>query len=242
MAKSKKSLYDVPLKELLEAGCHFGHQSRRWNPKMQPYIWQSKEGVHIFDLVKTAAKLKEACLALQDLVAEGKTVIFIGSKRQAQEIIKQEALKAGVPYVAQRWLGGTITNWQQIKKSRDKLLEMKEKKEKGEYKKYTKKENVLIEREISRLNRFFEGLLDLKDNPEAIFVVDVKKEIAAVKEARQRGVKVFALVDSNADPDLVDYLIPANDDAVRSIKLIVSTVAQAAATGKKLIKKEKPSK
>jgi small subunit ribosomal protein S2 len=237
-----KSLYDVPLKELLEAGCHFGHQSRRWNPKMKPYIWQAKEGVHIFDLAKTAAKLKEACVALQELVAAGKVVIFIGTKRQAGEIIKQEATKAGVPYVAQRWLGGTITNWQQIKKSRDKLVEMREKKGKGEYKKYTKKENVLLEREINRLSRFFEGLLELKENPDAIFVVDVKKEIAAVKEARKRGVKVFAMVDSNADPDLIDYLIPVNDDAVRSIKLIVGTVAQAAAAGKKLQKKEKPAK
>jgi small subunit ribosomal protein S2 len=228
-----KSLYDVPLKELLEAGCHFGHQSRRWNPKMKPYIWQAKEGVHIFDLAKTAAKLKEACVALQELVAAGKVVIFIGTKRQAGEIIKQEATKAGVPYVAQRWLGGTITNWQQIKKSRDKLVEMREKKGKGEYKKYTKKENVLLEREINRLSRFFEGLLELKENPDAIFVVDVKKEIAAVKEARKRGVKVFAMVD---------YLIPVNDDAVRSIKLIVGTVAQAAAAGKKLQKKEKPAK
>jgi small subunit ribosomal protein S2 len=232
-----KSLYEVPLKDLLEAGCHFGHQSRRWNPKMQPYIWQAKEGVHIFDLVKTAAKLKEACLALRDLVAEGKTVTFVGTKRQAQAVIKEEAKKTGVPYVAQRWLGGTITNWEQIKKSLDKLIEMREKKEKGEYEKYTKKENVLIDREIDRLSRFLGGLVDLKEPPEALFVVDVKREIAAVKEAKKKGIKVFAIVDSNADPDLVDYVIPANDDAVRSIKLIVAKIAQAVEEGKKLITK-----
>ena len=232
----KNSTYDVSLEELLEAGCHFGHQSRRWNPKMASYIWQSKEGVHIFDLVKTAQHLKETCLAVRDLVKEGKTIIFVGTKRQAQAIIKEEAIKAGIPFVATRWLGGTITNWQQIKESIDKLIEMKEGKEKGEYEKYTKKENVLINRKINRLNRFFEGLLDLKANPDAIFVVDSKREIAAVKEARKKGIKVFAIVDTNADPNMVDYLIPANDDAVRSIKLIVSKVAQAVIDGKAMKK------
>jgi len=236
MVKKKNSVYDVPLEDLLEAGCHFGHQTRRWNPKMVSYIWQAREGIHIFDLARTAEKLKEVCLLIRDLVKEGKTVVFVGTKRQAQAIIKEEAFKAGVPYVATRWLGGTITNWEQIKKSIDKLIEMREKKEKGEYKKYTKKENVLIDRQINRLNRFFEGLVDLKQIPDAIFVIDAKKEIAAVKEARMKGVKVFALIDSNADPDLVDYLIPANDDAVRSIKLIVSKVAQAVIDGKELLK------
>jgi len=236
MVKKKNSTYDVSLEELLEAGCHFGHQSRRWNPKMASYIWQAKEGVHIFDLGKTSQHLKEVCLAIRDLVKEGKTIIFVGTKRQAQAIIKEEALKAGALFVATRWLGGTITNWEQIKKSIDKLIDMREKKEKGEYEKYTKKENVLIDRQINRLNRFFEGLIDLKGNPDAIFVIDVKKEIAAVKEARRKGIKIFALVDTNADPDMVDYLIPANDDAVRSIKLIVSKVAQAVIDGKAMRK------
>ena len=236
MAKKKDSVYDVPLEDLLEAGCHFGHQTRRWNPKMVSYIWQAREGVHIFDLARTAEKLKEVCLLIRDLVKEGKTVVFVGTKRQAQAIIKEEAIKAGIPYVATRWLGGTITNWEQIKKSIDRLIEMREKKEKGEYGKYTKKENVLIDRQINRLTRFFEGLVDLKQIPDAIFVVDSKKEIAAVKEARMKRVEVFALIDSNADPDLVDHLIPANDDAVRSIKLIVSKVAQAVVEGKELLK------
>ena len=236
MVKKKNSTYDVPLQDLLKAGCHFGHQSKRWNPKMAPYIWQAKKGIHIFDLPKTAKKLKEACLAMRELVKDGKTIIFIGTKRQASAVIKEEAKKAGIFYVSNRWLGGTITNWQQIKKSIDKLVEMKEKKEKGEYKKYTKKENVLIDRDINRLTRFFEGLETLKGIPDAIFVVDIKREIAAVKEARMKGIKIFAMVDSNSDPDLVDYLIPANDDAVQSIKLIVSKLAQAVIDGKKMKK------
>jgi len=160
----------------------------------------------------------------------------VGTKRQAQAIIKEEAVKVGLPYVATRWLGGTITNWAQIKKSIDKLIEMKSKKEKGEYEKYTKKENILIDRDINRLSRFFEGLVGLKKPPEAVFVVDVKREIACVKEARQKGITVFGIVDSNTDPDLADYPIPANDDAVRSIKLIVTKMAQAVEEGKKLRK------
>jgi len=236
MVKKKKSTYDIPLEDLLKAGCHFGHQSKRWNPKMVSYIWQARKGIHIFDLPKTAERLKEACLAMRDLAKEGKSIIFIGTKRQASAVIKEEAKKAGVFYVSNRWLGGTITNWQQIKKSIDSLIEMKEGKEKGEYKKYTKKENVLIDRKINRLTRFFEGLETLKGAPDAMFVVDVKREIAAIKEARMKGIKIFAIVDSNSDPTLVDYVIPANDDAVQSIKLIVSQMAQAVIDGKEMKK------
>lgn len=239
MKKKKNSICDVSLEELLEAGCHFGHQTKRWNPKMEPYIWQARGGVHIFDLAKTAEKIKEACLAARDLVAESKDIVFVGTKRQAQAIVKEESVRAGAPFVATRWLGGTITNWGQIKKSLDKLIEMKEKKEKGEYDKYTKKENILIDREIGRLSRFLEGLISLKNPPEALFVVDIKREITAVREARKRKLKVFAIVDSNSDPDLVDYVIPANDDAVRSIKVIVSKMAQAVAEGMELRKKTK---
>lgn len=230
----KESSYTISLKDLLEAGCHFGHQSRRWNPKMAPYIWQVRDGVHIFDLAKTAQKLKEACMAAKDLAAKGGTIVFIGTKRQAQAIVIEEAKKAGMPYVTNRWLGGTITNWEQIKKSLDKLKEMREKKEKGEYQKYTKKENIMIEKEISRLIKSLGGLEGLKAIPEAIFIVDAKREISAVKEANFKEVKVFAILDSNADPEPINYLIPANDDAVRSIKLIVSQFAQAVAEGVKL--------
>lgn len=224
--------YQISLEELLEAGCHFGHQGRRWNPKMEPYIYAKKEGVHIFDLEKTAAGLVKAMTFVADLTAQGKKIIFVGTKRQAAPIVAEEAAKAGLPFVNMRWLGGTITNWDQIKKGIARLVELETKKQKGELKKYTKKENVLFDREIDKLNRFVGGLRTLTELPAAIFVVDVKKEIAAVREARVKGISVVALVDSNADPDLVDYVIPANDDAVRSIKLIVSKLAQAAQDGK----------
>jgi len=228
----KQPEYLISLEELLEAGCHFGHQGRRWNPKMKPYIYAKKEGVHIFDLEKTAAGLARAMVFVRDLVSEGKKIVFVGTKRQAAPIIAEEAVKAGLPFINMRWLGGTITNWEQIKKGITRLSELETKKQKGELKKYTKKENVLFDREIDKLNRFVGGLRSLTDLPAAIFVVDVKKEIAAVREARKTGISVVALVDSNTDPDLVDYVIPANDDAVRSIKLIVSKLAQAAQDGK----------
>jgi len=228
----KQPEYLISLEELLEAGCHFGHQGRRWNPKMKPYIYAKKEGVHIFDLEKTAAGLARAMVFVRDLVSEGKKIVFVGTKRQAAPIIAEEAVKAGLPFINMRWLGGTITNWEQIKKGITRLSELETKKQKGELKKYTKKENVLFNREIDKLNRFVGGLRSLTDLPAAIFVVDVKKEIAAVREARKTGINVVALVDSNTDPDLVDYVIPANDDAVRSIKLIVSKLAQAAQDGK----------
>jgi len=228
----KQPEYLISLEELLEAGCHFGHQGRRWNPKMKPYIYAKKEGVHIFDLEKTAAGLARAMVFVRDLVSEGKKIVFVGTKRQAAPIIAEEAVKAGLPFINMRWLGGTITNWEQIKKGIARLSELETKKQKGELKKYTKKENVLFDREIDKLNRFVGGLRSLTDLPAAIFVVDVKKEIAAVREARKTGISVVALVDSNTDPDLVDYVIPANDDAVRSIKLIVSKLAQAAQDGK----------
>lgn len=237
----------VSLKDLLEAGAHFGHQAKRWNPKMKPYLFGVRNGIHIFDLVKTKEGLEKAVDFVKNLTAEGGIIVFVGTKRQAAEIVKEEAKKAGVPYVWERWLGGTITNWEQIKKSIEKLTEMKEKREKGEYKEFTKKENVLIDREIARLERFFGGLVGIKELPSAIFVVDTKKEEAAVKEAKKKGITVVAVVDSNSDPDLVDYVIPGNDDAVGAIKLMVGTIAEAAregqqAWGKKPKKKTKETK
>lgn len=243
MADSKKdSLYEVSLEDLLAAGCHFGHQARRWNPKMAPFIWQTKDKIHIFDLAKTKAKLKEACLAVKELVSEGKTIVLVGTKRQAKEVVRQEAERVNIPYIVDRWLGGTITNWRQIKKSIDKLKELKEKKQTGEFDKYTKKENILIEREISRLEKSFGGIANLTQPAEALFVVDPHKEIAAIKEARMKGIKIFAIVDTNADPDLVDFVIPANDDAFRSIKLIVSVFSQAIKDGLALRTKKEAKK
>ncbi len=224
MAKKKT---EVTLEELLEAGSHFGHQAKRWHPKMKPYIWTVRGGVHIFDLAKTKEALEKAVDFVSQLASQGEKILFVATKRQSKAIVEEEAKRCGMPYLTERWLGGAITNWQQIKKSLDKLIEMREKKEQGEYEKYTKKENILLDRKITRLERFFGGIVDVQDLPAAIFVVDAKKEAAAVKEAKMKGIKVVAIVDTNTDPSEIDYVIPANDDAVGSIKFIVSRIAQA---------------
>jgi len=239
MAKSKnKSDIKIELKDLLDAGCHFGHQAQRWNPKMDQYLYGIREGVHIFDLAKTKESLEKAMKAVQEITASGGKIIFVGTKRQAQSIVKEEAEKAKMPFITERWLGGIISNWDNIKKSIDKLKDLKEKKESGELKKYTKKENILIDREIARLERFFGGLADLEELPAALFVIDVKKEKAAIQEAAKKGIKIIAVVDSNGDPDLVDWVIPANDDAVGSIKLIVEAIGQAAKEGREIWEKK----
>jgi small subunit ribosomal protein S2 len=229
MPKSK-----ISLQELLEAGAHFGHQPRRWNPKIKPYLYGTREGIHIFDLVQTQKGLDRAYEFVKKLAGEGKVIIFVGTKRQAADIIREEAKRAETPFVAQRWLGGAITNWEQIKKSLDKLIEMKKKKESGEYEKYTKKENLLIDREIGRLEKFFGGLVGVEKLPDALFIVDIKREEAAVKEARKKGIPIVAMVDSNTDPTLVDLVIPINDDAVRAIKLVVSQMADAVIEGRQM--------
>ncbi len=228
----------VSLKDLLEAGAHFGHQSRRWNPKMKGYLFEVRDGIHIFDLAKTKEGLEKAIDFVKETTAKGEKIIFVGTKRQAQAIIKEEAKKASMPFVDLRWLGGTITNWGQIKKRIDRLLKMREEREKGEYKKYTKKEQLLLDREIDRLERKVGGLVDLEGLPEAIFVVDTKTEETAIREANQKGIKIVAIVDSNSDPDLIDYVIPANDDAVGTIKLIVSLIGEAAKKGREAFEKK----
>ena len=217
----------VTLKQLLEAGCHFGHQTVRWNPKMKPYIFEAREGIHIFDLVKTKEGLEAACAFVKETSTKEGKILFVGTKRQAREIIQKVAKDIGMPYVSQRWLGGTLTNFEQIQKSLEKLETLKKEKEEGKYKEYTKKENLLIDREIERLEKFFGGLVGLKELPEAIFVVDVKSEANAVLEAARKGIKIVAIVDTNSDPDLVDYVIPANDDAQKSIELIVGIIGEA---------------
>jgi len=236
-SEKKNKKFDTPLVSLLEAGSHFGHQVKRWNPRMRPYIWKAKGGVHIFDLVLTAGKIRHVCQAVEELVKEGGEIIFIGTKRQAKEIIKAEAVRAQMPYVNTRWPGGLITNWKQISKSIKTLNKLNEDKKEGKHDKYTKKENVLIERKIQRLERLFGGLSELKGLPAAIFVVDTLREKTAVKEARLNKIPVFAIIDTNSDPDLVDYPIPANDDAVRSIKLIVTKLADAVVEGRARRKK-----
>lgn len=229
---SSKAKISIDLKEMLEAGCHFGHQARRWNPKMAEYLYTERDGVHIFDLAKTAEGLEKAMEFVTDWVKQGKVIVFVGTKRQAKEIVKEEAIKCGAPYVTERWLGGTLTNWEQMQVRIKRLLDLKEKRDRGELKQYTKRERVLLDREIERLERFFGGIAQLKSRPEAIFVVDTHREKTAIKEARYLGLTVIGMVDSNADPDGIEHRIPANDDAVRSIKLIVTKIAEAYAAGK----------
>lgn len=233
------SAYEVDLKELLEAGSHFGHQARRWNPKMKKYIYTERDGVHIFDLVKTGALLEQAMEAMRDMVRAGKQVVFVGAKRQAKAIVREEATKVGAAFVTERWLGGMLTNWDEMEKRLKKLARLKKQKETGELaKKYTKLEQSKIDKEIERLERFFGGIATLTKRPDALFVVDTNREKTAVYEANKVGVTVFGIVDSNADPSVVDYPIPANDDAVRSIKLIVEKMAHAYADGKTLKAKD----
>jgi small subunit ribosomal protein S2 len=229
--KTKKSVFDVSLVDLLEAGSHFGHQAKRWNPRMKPYIWKAKDGVHIFDLSITAQKIKEAAEKIAEVVRGGGKIVFVGTKRQAKVVITEEAQRCGAYYVSNRWPGGLVTNWRQISKSIRELEKLKEGQEKGEHNKYTKKENVLIQRKIQRLERLVGGLVGLQKPPDVIFVVDTLREKTAVKEARAKGILVVAMADSNSDPDLIDLLIPANDDAIRSIKLVVSKMADAVIMG-----------
>lgn len=236
MARLKKS--EISLKQLLEAGCHFGHQARRWNPKMKPFLYGVRDGVHIFDLAKTREGLGAARDFMAKAAVEGKRIVFVGTKRQAMAIIAEEAKKAGVPYINQRWIGGTITNWEQIKKNIDKLIEMTEKRKKGEYKKYTKKEQLLLDREINRLEKFFGGVVGLEKPPEVLFVVDVKKEEVAVREARKKEIVVVGLVDSDSNPDVAGWVIPGNDDAAGAVKLVVSTIAEAVKEGKEIFEKK----
>jgi len=233
MAKTKSEI-KVELKDLLDAGCHFGHQAQRWNPKMAPFLYGVRDGVHIFDLAKTKEFLEKAAEFAKEIASQNGKIIFVGTKRQAEAIIKEEALGVKMPFISERWLGGLLTNFDNLKKSIDKLKDLKDKKASGELKKYTKKENILIDREIARLERFFGGLADLKELPAALFVIDVKKEHSALREATKKKIPVIAIVDSNSDPDLVDWVIPANDDAVGSIKLIVSFIAEAVGKGRQL--------
>lgn len=225
-------IFSIDLQELLEAGCHFGHQARRWNPKMAPYIFAERDGVHIFDLAKTAEALQQASNVLYEAARDGKSVVFVGTKRQAQQIVKEEVSVAGAMFITTRWPGGFLTNWEQVGKSVRKLTTMKRDKAEGKYSMFTKKENVLLDREITKLERFFGGVASLTKIPDILVVADVNKDIVAIKEAHSRGVYVIAICDSNVDPDMVDLIIPANDDAVGSLKLIVAALSKAFKEGK----------
>lgn len=227
----------ISLEELLDAGAHFGHQSRRWNPKMAEYIYGVQEGVHVFDLVKTKEALEAALEAIKNAVAEGKTVLLLGTKKQAKEKVIEVGQETGIPYVSERWLGGTITNFDQMKISLSKLAEMKAKIAGGEYDKFTKKERLLIEREITRLERFFGGITSLEKIPDMMIIVDTHREDGAVKEARRSKVEIVGIVDSNSDPSLVDYPIPMNDDASKAVEYVLGLIKEAILEGKKKVKK-----
>jgi small subunit ribosomal protein S2 len=219
------------MKQLLETGVHFGHRTTKWNPKMKPYIYMERNGIHIIDLQQTLANLHQFADMITSIVSKGGTVLFVGTKRQAQEAIAHEADRAKMPYVNTRWLGGTLTNWTTIRKRIDTLKSMEKKREAGEYEILNKKERLQIDTEIEKLQMRLGGIRDMKRLPELIIVVDTVREATAVKEANSLKIPVLALADTNSNPDQIDYILPANDDAVRAIKLLLEAFAEAAIAG-----------
>ncbi len=232
----------VSLKTLIESGAHFGHQSRRWNPKMTEYLYGEQDGVHVFDLVKTKEALDEALDIIKTASKEGKKILLLGTKKQAKDKVIEIGQSAGCFYVSERWLGGTITNFDQIKKSTRKLTDLKKKMEADEFKSYTKKERLLIDREIARLERFFGGIVEMGVIPDLLIVIDTKREVTAVKEARMKGIEIIGIVDSNSDPTMVDYPIPMNDDATKALDYVIGMFGEAIEEGKKGTKKLKDKK
>ena len=217
----------VSMGYLLEAGVHFGHQTKRWNPKMKEYIFTAREGIYIIDLQKTVKKLEEAYTALKEIAANGGKVIFVGTKKQAQEASMEEATRSNSYYVTERWLGGTLTNFRTIRRRINYLDQVEKMEANGTFDALPKKEVIKIKKEYDKLNSYFCGIRDMKKVPDAMIIVDPKKEYIAIKEAKRLGIPVFGIVDTNCDPDLVDYVIPANDDAVRAVKIILGVLANA---------------
>ena len=222
----------VAMKQLLEAGVHFGHQTRRWDPKMAEYIFQARNGIHIIDLQKTSKKLDEAYAFLKEQAEEGKTVLFVGTKKQAQECVKEAAEKCGMYYVNQRWLGGTLTNFSTIRKRIGRLLELEKMQEDGTFEVLPKKEVILLKKEMEKLEKNLGGIKEMTEVPGVMFIVDPKKEKIGILEARKLGIPVIGLVDTNCNPQDVDYAIPGNDDAIRAVKLIADCMANAVIEGK----------
>ena len=219
-------MLSIGIKELLDSGVHFGHQTRRWNPKMKPFIFDARNGIHIIDLSKTLAQLEAACDFLTTTVRKGGKVLFVGTKKQAQQAIKEIARECGQFYVTERWLGGTMTNFNTLKKSIARLKEIEKMDTDGTLAKYGKQEQAVIRREAARLQKYFDGIRAMDRIPATIFVVDIKREHNAVAEARKLKVPVVAIVDTNCDPDLVDFPIAGNDDAIRSVRMILATISQ----------------
>ena len=229
-------MVSVTMKELLEAGVHFGHQVRRWNPKMKEYIFGERNGIYIIDLQKTQRMFREAIAFVTNLIAEdkGKTVLFVGTKRQAQDAIREESEKCGQYYVNQRWLGGLLTNFQTVQKSIKRLKDLESMQTDGRYEKLTKKERIKLDRERESLNKNLSGIKGMNRLPDAIFIIDVKKEEIAVAEANRLGIPIVAVVDTNCSPEGIDYVIPGNDDALRAVRLFASRIADAIVEGNQI--------
>src|SRR5882672_637793 len=228
----------LTMKELLEAGVHFGHQTKRWNPKMQKYIFGERNGIYIIDLQKTLKKFREAYAYVRDLAAGGGTVLFVGTKKQAQETVFEEASRCGMYYVNQRWLGGTLTNFATIRKSITRLKKLEEMKETGEYERLPKKEALELDREREKLEKALIGIKAMEQLPAAVFIIDPRKEKIAVAEAQRLGISIVAIVDTNCDPTGIDYPVPGNDDAIRAVRLITSRIADAINEGRGTLSKD----
>ena len=222
----------VSMKQLLEAGVHFGHQTRRWNPKMAQYIFTERNGIYIIDLQKTVKKLEEAYLFVRDAAADGSDVLFVGTKKQAQDSVKEEAIRCGMPYVNARWLGGMLTNFNTIKRRIKRLEQLKKIEADGTFDLLPKKEVIKLKLEIEKLEKFMGGIVNMKKQPAAMFIVDPRKERIAVQEAHKLGIPIVAIVDTNCDPDEIDYVIPGNDDAIRAVRLIAGAMADAVIEGR----------
>ncbi|MBP8629335.1 MAG: 30S ribosomal protein S2 [Negativicutes bacterium] len=222
----------ISMKQLLEAGVHFGHQTRRWNPKMAPYIFTERNGIYIIDLQKTVKKVDEAYNFLRDVAESGETILFVGTKKQAQEAVKDEAIRSGMFYVNERWLGGMLTNFQTIQKRIKRLCELEEMEENGTFEVLGKKEVLSLRHEMERLQKFLGGIKTMNKLPGALFIIDPRKERIAVAEAHKLGIPIVATVDTNCDPDEIDYVIPSNDDAIRAVKLLTARMADAVIEGR----------
>ncbi len=231
-SRKERALSVISMRALLEAGVHFGHQTRRWNPKMKPYIFQERNGIYIIDLALTVQKLRETYEAVKQMSREGKVILFVGTKKQAQDVVKEEAERAGTYFVNQRWLGGTLTNFSTIQKRIARLRELENMKQQGDFDRLPKKEVAKLQDEMNKLERFLGGIKDMHRLPDAIFIVDPKKEQIAVNEARKLKIPIIAVIDTNCDPDEIDYPIPGNDDAIRAVKLMVSKIADAIIEGR----------
>ncbi len=226
----------VGIEDLLEAGVHFGHLTRRWDPKMKPYIFMERNGIHIIDLQQSLKNLEKACAKVREISAADEPILFVGTKNQAKEILKAEAIRCEMPYIVERWLGGTLTNFSTIKKSIRHLENLEKMTVDGTVEKFTKKERLQIEREIDKMKKVFAGIQDMKKIPGAVFVVDIKKEEIAVKEALKLKVPIIAIIDTNCDPTSIDYPIPGNDDSTKSITLISRVIADAVLDGREMVK------